>query len=225
MSYSLINFIKRSKNINKERILYILLSIVGFVACQGALEDGTPFGPSTSIFKILPKTSIVTTGEVLTLIPFGGTAPISWTSADTTIGTIVVNTGVFTAGTTQGTTTVNALDAVGNLATASITIPGLALTFAPNGTTQIAAAAEDIITVTANGSGAGFTATVTNDNAGSAFLLVPTFSATTGETFTITAPETLPTLAEGNQTFTVTVTDTGNTNTGTLTYVFQADIV
>ena len=82
---------------------------------QGALEDGTPFGPSTSIFKILPKTSIVATGENITLIPYGGTAPISWTSADTTIGTIVVNTGVFTAGANQGTTTVNALDAVGNL--------------------------------------------------------------------------------------------------------------
>ena len=225
MNYSLLKCIKRYKNKGKNGIFFLLLSIGFFVACQGALEDGTPFGPSTSIFKILPTTSIVSTGEVLTLTPFGGTPPISWTSADTTIGTIVVNTGVFTAGTTQGTTTVNALDAVGNLATASITIPGLALTFAPNGTTQIAAAAEDIITVTANGSGAGFTATVTNDNAGSAYLLVPTFSATTGETFTITAPETLPTLAEGNQTFTITVTDTGNTNTGTLTYVFQADIV
>jgi hypothetical protein len=225
MSYSLIKFIKRSKNRNKERILFILLFIGGFVACQGALEDGTPFGPSTSIFKVLPKTSIVATGENITLIPYGGTAPISWTSADTTIGTIVVNTGVFTAGTTQGTTTVNALDAVGNLATASITIPGLALTFAPNGTTQIAAAADDIITVTANGSGAGFTATVTNDNAGTAYLLVPTFSATTGETFTITAPATLPTLAEGNQTFSIKVTDPGNTNKATFTYVFQKDVV
>ena len=225
MSNTIINHIKRYKNKGKNGILFLLLSIGFFVACQGALEDGTPFGPSTSIFKILPTTSIVSTGEVLTLTPFGGTPPISWTSADTTIGTIVVNTGVFTAGTTQGTTTVNALDAVGNLATASITIPGLALTFAPNGTTQIAVNAEDIITVTANGSGAGFTATVTNDNAGSAYLLAPTFSATTGETFTITAPAVLPTLAQGNQTFSIKVTDPGNTNTATFTYVFQAAIV
>jgi hypothetical protein len=225
MSNTIINLIKRYKNKGKNGIFFILLSIGLFVACQGALEDGTPFGPSTSIFKILPTTSIVSTGEVLTLTPFGGTPPISWTSANTTIGTIVVNTGVFTAGTTQGTTTVNALDAVGNLATASITIPGLALTFAPNGTTQIAVNAEDIITVTANGSGAGFTATVANDNAGSAYLLLPTFSSTTGETFTITAPAVLPTLAEGNQTFSIKVTDPGNTNVATFTYVFQADVV
>jgi hypothetical protein len=225
MAYSIKKLIKIYKYKRKECFIFLLLFVGVFVACQGALEDGTPFGPSTSIFKILPSTANVTTGADLTYTPLGGTTPYSWTSSDTAIGTIIVNTGVFTAGTKQGTATITAVDAVGNTATASVTIPGLALTFAPNGTTQIAVNAEDIITVTANGSGAGFTATVANDNAGSAYLLVPTFSATTGETFTITAPETLPTLAEGNQTFTITVTDTGNTNTGTLTYVFQADIV
>jgi hypothetical protein len=224
MSYSLKNFIKRFKNKGKEGILFLLLSVGVFVACQGALEDGTPFGPSTSTFKILPTTSIVTSGTDLTFTPFGGTAPYSWSSSNTAIGTIIVNTGVFTAGTTQGTTTVTSVDAVGNTATASVTIPGLSLIFDVTGATQAVVNTDDIITVLTNGSGAGFTATIANNNTGSTFLLLPTV-VSTGTTLTFTSPATLPTLAQGNQTFTVTVTDTGNTNTGTLTYVFQADTV
>jgi len=223
------NFLKKSierfKNKGKEGVLFLLLSVGIFVACQGALEDDIPFGPSTSVFRILPTTAIVTVGEILTFTPFGGTTPYSWTSSNTNIGTIGVNTGVFTAAGTLGNVIVTAVDAVGNVATASVTVPGLSLVFDPTGVTQIAANAGDVITVTANGSGAGFTATIANNNSGSTYLLVPTFSSTSGTTFTITAPATLPTLAEGNQTFTVTVTDTGNSNTGTLTYVFQADIV
>lgn len=135
-----------------------------------------------------------------------------------------MNTGVFTAGATQGTTTVTSVDAVGNTATASVTIPGLSLVFDVTGATQIATGGTDVITVLTNGSGAGFTTSIVNSNTGSTFLLFPTV-VSTGTTLTITSPGTLPTLAQGNQTFTVTVTDTGNTNTGTLTYVFVAALV
>ena len=224
MAYSIKKLIKQYKHKRKESLIFLLLFVGVFVACQGALEDGTPFGPSTSIFKILPSTANVTTGADLTYTPFGGTTPYSWTSSNTAIGNIIVNTGVFTAGTTQGTATITAVDAVGNTATASVTIPGLSLDFDVTGATQVVAAAEDIITILANGSGAGFTATFVNDNTGSTFLLFPTVESV-APILTFTAPATLPTLAEGNQTFTVTVTDTGNTNTGTLTYVFVADIV
>ena len=214
--------IKKLKNKGAKGALFLLLCFWFFVSCQGALEDGTPFGPSTSTLKILPSTSLVTTGTDLTFTPYGGTAPYSWTSSNTAIGTIVVNTGVFTAGTTQGTTTITSVDAVGNTATASVTIPGLSLVFNPIGATQIAAGGADVFTVDANGSGAGFTASIANNNSGSTFVLIPTFESTAGDTFTITAPAILPTAAQGDQTFTVTITDTGNTNTGTLTYVIQA---
>ena len=224
MSYSIKNLIELCKNKSGDGIIFLLLFVGVFVACQGALEDGTPFGPSTSIFRILPSTSIVTTGTNLTYTPFGGTAPYSWTSSNTSIGTIIVNTGVFTAGTTQGTATTTVIDAEGNTATASVTIPGLSLIFDVTGATQVLVDTDDIITVLTNGSGAGFTATIVNANTGSLFLLSPTV-VPTGTTMTFTSPATLPTLAEGNQTFTITVTDTGNTNTGTLTYVFQADTV
>ena len=72
------------------------------------------------------------------------------------IGTIIVNTGVFTAGAVPGTT-ITAIDAIGNTATAAITVPGLPLTFDVAGVTQVAAGGANVITVTANGSGVGFT--------------------------------------------------------------------
>ena len=222
MSFSIKNFIKQFKDKGKEGILFLLLSVGVFVACQGALEDGTPFGPSTSTFKILPTSSIVTSGTDLTFTPYGGTAPYSWSSSNTAIGTIIVNTGVFTAGTTQGTTTVTSVDAVGNTATASVPIPGLSLIFDVTGATQAVANTDDVITVLTNGSGAGFTTSIVNDTAGSAYLLFPTV-VSTGTTLTFTSPATVPNDAEGDQTFTVTVTDTGNTNTGTLTYALPDD--
>jgi hypothetical protein len=222
MSYSLIKLNKRSMNRNKERIILILLSIVGFVACQGALEDGTPFGPSTSIFKILPKNSLVTKGTDLTFSPYGGTAPYTWTSTNVLVGTIVLNTGIFTAvGTNNGTITITAVDAVGNVATASVTIPGAALVFDVANITQAVIETDDIVTVTTNGSGIGFTVTVANDVAGGAYALLPTV-VSTGTTLTITSPATIPTNAEGNQVFRITVTDTSNTNTNTITYNLTA---
>ncbi|MBL7021564.1 MAG: hypothetical protein ISR86_13630 [Nitrospinaceae bacterium] len=191
------------------------------MACQGVLEEGNPVGPSTSTLRIIPSTAVVTTGASLTFKPLGGTTPFSWTSSNLNIGTIIVDTGIFTAGATPGSITITALDAVGNTATASVTVPGLPLTFDVAGATQVAADATDLITVTANGSGVGFTTTIANNNTGSTFILLPT-TVTTGTTITITAPATLPTAIQGDQTYTITVTDASNTNTGTLTYVFQS---
>jgi len=221
------NFLKntkeRLKNKGREGAFFLLLSFGVLVACQGVLEDANPFSPSTSSLRILPSIATVTTGANLLFTTLGGTAPFSWTSSNTNVGTIIVNTGLFTGGATLGTTTVTAVDAVGNTATASVTIPGLALLFDVTGATQVAAVTDDIITILANGSGAGFTATFVNNNNVSTFLLSPT-AVSTGTTLTITSPAApLPTVTQGNQTFTVTVTDTGNTNTGTLTYILQAD--
>jgi hypothetical protein len=160
----------------------------------------------------------VTIGAELTLNTLGGTSPFSWTSSNLNIGTIVVNTGVFTAGALAGSVTITAIDAIGNTATAAITVPGLALTFDVAGVTQAAAGGASLITVTANGSGVGFTSAIANNNAVSGYTDLPTIIAT-GTTLTITSPATLPTAAQGDQTFTITVTDASNTNTGTLTYL------
>ena len=216
------NFLKNSreriKKRGKEGILLLILCFGIFVACQGVLEEGNPFGPSTSSLRIVPSIATVTIGAELTLNTLGGTSPFSWTSSNLNIGTIVVNTGVFTAGALAGSVTITAIDAIGNTATAAITVPGLALTFDVAGVTQAAAGGASLITVTANGSGVGFTSTIANNNAVSGYTDLPTIVAT-GTDLTITSPATLPTAAQGDQTFTITVTDASNTNTGTLTYL------
>ena len=216
------NFLKNSreriKKRGKEGILLLILCFGIFVACQGVLEEGNPFGPSTSSLRIVPSVATVTIGAELTLNTLGGTSPFSWTSSNLNIGTIVVNTGVFTAGALAGSVTITAIDAIGNTATAAITVPGLALTFDVAGVTQAAAGGASVITVTANGSGVGFTSAIANNNAVSGYTDLPTIVAT-GTDLTITSPATLPTAAQGDQTFTITVTDASNTNTGTLTYV------
>ena len=216
------NYLKNSreriKNRGKEGILLLILCFGVFVACQGVLEEGNPFGPSTSSLRIVPSVATVTIGAELTLNTLGGTSPFSWTSSNLNIGTIVVNTGVFTAGALAGSVTITAIDAIGNTATAAITVPGLALTFDVAGVTQAAAGGASVITVTANGSGVGFTSAIANNNAVSGYTDLPTIVAT-GTDLTITSPATLPTAAQGDQTFTITVTDASNTNTGTLTYL------
>ena len=216
------NFLKNSreriKKRGKEGILLLILCFGIFVACQGVLEEGNPFGPSTSSLRIVPSVATVTIGAELTLNTLGGTSPFSWTSSNLNIGTIVVNTGVFTAGALAGSVTITAIDAIGNTATAAITVPGLALTFDVAGVTQAAAGGASLITVTANGSGVGFTSAIANNNAVSGYTDLPTIVAT-GTDLTITSPAALPTAAQGDQTFTITVTDASNTNTGTLTYL------
>ena len=216
------NYLKNSRERitkrGKEGILLLILCFGVFVACQGVLEEGNPFGPSTSSLRIVPSVATVTIGAELTLNTLGGTSPFSWTSSNLNIGTIVVNTGVFTAGALAGSVTITAIDAIGNTATAAITVPGLALTFDVAGVTQAAAGGASLITVTANGSGVGFTSAIANNNAVSGYTDLPTIVAT-GTDLTITSPATLPTAAQGDQTFTITVTDASNTNTGTLTYL------
>ena len=110
---------------------------------------------------------------------------------------------------------------MGNIATASVTIPGAALVFDVANITQAVIATDDIVTVTENGSGIGFTVTVANDVEGGAYALLPTI-VSTGTTVTITSPATIPTAVEGNQAFTITVTDTQNTNTNTIAYNLTA---
>jgi hypothetical protein len=221
MKSLLIIFKERFNNKGKEGVLFILLSFGIFVACQGALEDTNPFSPSTTAIRIIPNTVSVAQGGAQTFTTIGATAPFSWTSSNLTVGTIIFDTGVFTAGATSGTATITVIDAVGDTATAIVTVTGLALAFDVAGVTQAAVATADVITVTANGSGVGMTTVVSNKATGSTFALLPTIVAT-GTDLTITSPATLPTAIQGDQEYTITVTDASNGNTGTLTYVFQS---
>ena len=218
----MLNFIKSSKerfkNKGKEGFLFLLLIVGAFVACEGAQEDRNPFGPTTSTLRIIPNATTVLQGANFTFTTFVGTAPFTWTSSNILVGTIVADTGVFTAGAIGGTITITVVDALGNTDTASVTVPTLTLGFDVVGVVQVAAAAVDTVTANVNQSGGGLAATVANNNTTSTFTAVPTL-VTTVNTVVLTAPILpLPTAAQGDQVYTVSVTDSVNGNTGTFIY-------
>ena len=218
----MLNFIKSSKerfkNKGKEGFLFLLLIVGAFVACEGAQEDRNPFGPTTSTLRIIPNATTVLQGANFTFTTFVGTAPFTWTSSNILVGTIVTDTGVFTAGAIGGTITITVVDALGNTDTASVTVPTLTLGFDVVGVVQVAAAAADTVTANVNQSGGGLAATVANNNTTSTFTAVPTLVTTVNQVV-LTAPILpLPTAAQGDQVYTVSVTDSVNGNTGTFIY-------
>lgn len=205
------NFKERFKNKWKEGILLFLIIVGVIVACQGPQEDGiTPFGPSTSVIRIIPNTINVAKGGNLTFTTLGGTVPVSWNLANTSIGNIIADTGVFTATQIAGTSTITVTDAVGDTATSSVTVLPNLLVVAPGSTTLGAIAATAFTATLTSGSNL-VTASIANDNSSSTFTL-PTFVIATNE---VTVTFTLPNGTQGDQTLTLTITDTVGGDVGT----------
>ncbi len=203
------NFGRRIRKIRKEGLLIFLLAIGLIVACQGALEDGNPFGPSSSNIIINPSTPKVNKAGTLTFTTIGGTPPVSWSISNTAIGNILADTGVFTALAIAGTATITVVDSVGDTDTATIEVLPNLLVVTPGSSTQNVAGAE--IFTAAGVSGVNLlVATIVNDSSTSTFTL-PTLAATAT---TVTVTYTIPTTAQGNQTFTITITDTEDGDVG-----------
>ena len=161
----------KENNIRKEWILCFLVAIGLIVACEGALEDGNPFGPSNSGIVINPSTPQINKGGTLTFAAFGGTLPLSWSLSNTQIGAIDAGTGVFTSiqGTPQvaGTSTVTVVDAVGDSDTATIEVLPNPLVINPGSATHNVAGSQDLVVTGA--AGATVTATIANNNTSSTF--------------------------------------------------------
>ncbi|MBT3923168.1 MAG: hypothetical protein HOF21_11400 [Nitrospina sp.] len=204
------NYLERLKNKGKEGLLFLFLIVGIFVACQGALEDGNPFGPSTSAVRVIPSTVNVAKGGNLTFTTLGGTTPFAWNIATTGVGNIVADTGVFTATQIAGTATVTVTDAVGDTATASVTVLPNNLVIVPGSSTQNTAG-DEIFTATLTGPSGLATASIANDTTGSTFTL-PTLAVAAG---VVTVTFTLPNGTQGDQTLTVTITDSENGDVGT----------
>jgi large repetitive protein len=203
------NYKERFKNKGKEGLLFILLIVGVFVACQGALEEGNPFGPSTSAVRIIPSTTNVAKAGTLTFTTLGGTTPFAWNLANTAIGNIVADTGVFTALAIAGTSTITVTDAVGDTATASVTVLPNLLVIAPGSSTQSVAGDEVFTATLASGSNL-VTATIANDSSTSTFTL-PTLAIAAN---VVTVTFTLPNGTQGDQTVTITITDTEGGDVG-----------
>ena len=208
-----------SGKIKKEWVLFFLFAIGFIVACEGALEEGNPFGPSNSSIVISPSSAKTNKGGNLTFTAFGGTLPLSWSLSNTQIGAIAAGTGVFTsnqaAPQVAGTATVTVIDAVGDTDTATIEVLPNPLNIAPGSSIQNGAGNE-VFTV-AGGSGE-FVATIANNSTTSTFGL-PTLAVNAAE---ITATFNQPTAAEGDQTLTITINDVQNGDVGSVVLTLMA---
>jgi hypothetical protein len=207
-------FILKNKNIRKEWVLCFVIAIGLIVACEGALEEGNPFGPSNSAIVINPSTPRINKGGTLNFVAFGGTLPISWSLSNTQIGAIDAGTGVFTsnqaAPQVAGTSTVTVVDAVGDSDTATIEVLPNALAITPGSSTQNTAGTQ-AFAVTGEGANP-LVATIANNDASSTFAL-PTLVTTAAE---VTVTFTIPSIAEGDQTLTISISDTVNGDVGSV---------
>ena len=210
----MLNFFKSSKerfkNKGKEGILILLVIVGVFVACQGAQEDGNnPFGPSTSNIRIIPVGTTTNPVQIakaatLTFTTLGGTAPVSWSISNTTVGSVVTDTGVFTATAFAGTATITAVDAVGDTATAAIEVLPALLVIA--GANIIDTQAAFTYTATLTSGSALVTASVASSV--TTYIEDTDFTvAVAANVVTLTIAD-LPELIEGDVTLTLTITDT-----------------
>lgn len=169
--------------------------------------------------SIFPSTSKVVKGGTQTFTAQGATDPVFWSISSSAIGSIDVDTGVFTAGVTKGTATITALDSDGDTATATVEVIANTITLTPGSATFAAAGSQ--IYVATGGTGS-YVFSIANDDSSSTFLTTPTItSATPNVTVTIA---TLPLLAtpEVDQTFTITAIDgNGDSGTAKLTLIAQ----
>ncbi len=151
----------------------------------------------------------------ITFTVTGGTDPISFALTNTALGSFPATTGVFTANSTLGNTTVTATDADGDTITANVEVVANQITIAP-----LAAAfttATQAVTFTPTGGAgnsysyalSGFTGTYTV--AATDVTVVPAAADNINVVITTVG---LPTALEGDQNLTLTVTD-GNGDTGT----------
>ncbi|MBT5471588.1 MAG: hypothetical protein HOK41_13375 [Nitrospina sp.] len=204
--------LKEKKKLKKEWIICFLVAIGFIVACEGAIEDGNPFGPSNSSIIINPSTPKINKGGTQTFTAFGGTLPVSWSISNTQIGAIDAGTGVFTsnqaAPQVAGTSTVTVVDAVGDTDTATIEVLPNPLNIAPGSSTQNVAGSQ-IFTVTGASGTANLAASIANNSTTSTFTLPTLVSTATAVTVTFAKATT-------TETFTISISDTGNGDVGSV---------
>ena len=202
-----------SRKLRKGWVLCFLFAIGFIVACEGALEEGNPFGPSNSKIVINPSSPKINKGGNITFAAYGGTLPVSWSISNTQIGAIDAGTGIFTSNQAEpqvaGTATVTVIDAVGDTDTATIEVLPNPLNIAPGSAIHNGAGNE--VFAVAGGSGE-FVATIANNSTTSTFTL-PTIAVAAAN---ITVTFLQPTAAEGEQTLTITINDVQNGDAGSV---------
>ncbi len=115
-----------------------LLALAFFAAaCDNDSGSNNPLGPSATAaslntITVTPLTASIDKAGTVTFVAAGGSKTFSWSVSDTSLGTIVSATGVFTAGTTVGTLTVTATDTNGLTGTATVSVVSETLVVSPD---------------------------------------------------------------------------------------------
>ena len=108
-----------------------------YYGCDTGGTSGGPLGPSgagiftTSAIAVVPPSVTLVKGATQTFTATGGTESYTWSVGDTSLGSIGVSTGVFTAGTTAGTVRVLATDTAGAGGSGAVTITSSTITVTP----------------------------------------------------------------------------------------------
>ena len=191
--------------------LFCLLSATLILACTGDLEnDGAPLlGPSFGI-TIIPQNPQVIKLGTQTFTATGGVTPYTYSLSDTSVGTIVPVTGVFTAGAgvanaAAGTATVIAVDKTGVVGRTTVTVLPTIFIVAPGSGIITAANGTMAYTATLLTGSALVTCSISRDDS-SGTTTLPTV-AVADNVCTATA-SAVP--ASGTETFTITITDSKN---------------
>ena len=196
--------------------LFCLLSATLILACTGDLDNaGAPLvGPSFGITIIPQNPQVIKLGNQ-TFTATGGVTPYTYSLSDTSVGTIVPVTGVFTAGAgvanaAAGTATVTAVDKTGVIGTTTVTVLPTILVVAPGSGIITADAGTMAYTATIlSGSGLA-TCTISRDD--SSGTMTKPAVAINGAVCTATAGADVAAAvtAGTSETFTITITDTEN---------------
>tara|TARA_B100000686_G_C16793348_1_gene980356 strand:- start:2500 stop:3390 length:891 start_codon:yes stop_codon:yes gene_type:complete len=173
---------------------------------------------SNKTLTVVPSVAQVGKTNIQQFAVTGATEPVFWSSSETTVGNIDVNTGIFTAGVNLGTISVTVLDADGDTGTASVTVIANTITVTPV-SSSFNVAGTQLFT------GAGGTGTYNWTVSGQTGSYAgATLTAQTAPVATTTLTFSQPTLANGDQTLTVSATD-GNGDIGTATVTLTAAAV
>lgn len=206
-------------------------STVGTVTVTATDANGATGTATVTIslktLTIVPATSKVGKGGAQTFLVTGATVPVFWSVNNTTLGSIDVGTGVFTAGITAGVAIITVLDADGDTATATVEIIANVIIVTPasisfssvplTSPTFLAAGGTNTFTFLLTGA--------TNSFSGAAIstTVLPTDTTVTIDITAMPTGDTIgPPLVtgEGNQTLTVTATDSnGDFGTAQITLI------
>lgn len=168
--------------------------------------------------SVFPSTSKVVKGGTQTFTAQGATDPVFWSISSSSIGSIDVDTGVFTAGVTEGSATITVLDSDGDTVTATVEVIANTITLTPAAATLSAVGTQ--VYVGSGGTGT-YVFSIKNDDSTSLFTTPTITTTTTSVTVTIAA---LPTILvnKTDQTFTITAIDgNGDSGTAKLTLIAQ----